>query len=442
MEILLNRQAAGYVIVGLLCILAGHIYLTQQREKVVAIDWQRFLDRAHDQSADEVIAKRLLQRSSCFALSWINSANNRDDRHSRYVLPGTDEDSVRTASSVAYGLATLLATRTYDHDLGCFTSTEAKKRTIEIIRGIISSHKTIMKNGWGQSWQSALWATYVGQAGWMLWGDLDSETRRHLHDIVVFEAAPFVHDGYRAPYWISKNGAVNFPGDTKAEENAWNAGILLLAMAMMPDSVNFGLWRNAANDLMISAFAFKDDMDSERRIDGKAVRDWVDGYNVRDDGAVENHNMIHPDYMTAPIISLRSYAIQPLAMQRPLESSTFNADRIYSALSNLGFYQEDSVEIRYPKTTDWSTHRVDVFYLFDLFADRLPLKGIDRDAVRKWKILRATKLNEMQGRSDKGQLYQPGEFDTWKVSEQYAMTLFADAFLFCWLTPHLQDSSF
>jgi len=101
----------------------------------------------------------------------------------------------------------------------------------------------------------------LAQAGWMLWDDLDSETRRLLADIVELEANRFLEPDYRVPYWNGEGG------DTKAEENAWNAMIHQIACAMMPGHPNVPRWKEVGSELMVSAYALEEDLQSETIVD-------------------------------------------------------------------------------------------------------------------------------------------------------------------------------
>ena len=128
----------------------------------------------------------------------------------------------------------------------------------------------------------------------MLWDKLDAETHKMVQTLVIDEADRFIAPGYKVPYWTAPDGHVNTPGDTKAEENAWNATILQLAVAMMPHHPHIERWKHICSELMISAFSLKSDLQNDKIVDGKPVRDWLHGFNVRDDGAVINHKLPIP----------------------------------------------------------------------------------------------------------------------------------------------------
>ena len=50
--------------------------------------------------------------------------------------------------------------------------------------------------------------------------------------MVEHEADAFIDR--TVPYWADRQGKIVTPGDTKAEENAWNSMLLASAQAMMP----------------------------------------------------------------------------------------------------------------------------------------------------------------------------------------------------------------
>jgi hypothetical protein len=60
---------------------------------------------------------------------------------------------------------------------------------------------------------------------------------------------------YSVPYYQDSTDRILSPGDTKAEENAWNADLTSLATAMLPNSQHLGLVdaeESRADDLVVS----------------------------------------------------------------------------------------------------------------------------------------------------------------------------------------------
>jgi len=74
------------------------------------------------------------------------------------------------------------------------------------------------------------------------------------------------------------------------------------------------------------------DMQSDTMLDGKPLAKWLQGYNVREDGALINHNILHPDYMTCVNLKLHAYLAQSFAGQVVSETADFRAGFVYRTL--------------------------------------------------------------------------------------------------------------
>jgi Domain of unknown function (DU1801) len=125
--------------------------------------------------------------------------------------------------------------------------------------------------------------------------------------------------------------------DTKAEENAWNSMLLASAQAMMPHHPNVAKWRQKASEYQISAYSPQSDLTNSMLVDGKAAKDWLQGYNVFADGVLVNHNRVHPDYMLAQETCFASMVAVSLARQYIPQSMVFNTDLAYRALTEVQF---------------------------------------------------------------------------------------------------------
>jgi hypothetical protein len=408
---------------------------------VVPVRWERFV-RKPSQNEDVQTAVRMLLNSVRYNLSWAAGTLKEAPEGDRYLIINMTEPGVRPPASAAYGIATAIATGIYDEKICGMPKSQAIACTLKIIRGDVAVHKVNgdAKKGWGDGWQSAVWAALVGNAGWFLWEDLDRPARRMLAAMIVFEADRFIRPGYTVPYWNGKGG------DTKAEENAWNAMLLQLAVAMMPQHPHVPQWKRIASELMVSAFAREEDMKSNTTVvDGRPVKDWLKGYNIRDDGALVNHNIIHCDYMTTFSMNMRSFLIQSLAGQPVPQSADFNAAVVYRSLVEQkwpsppykapggAMYIPGKVEVYYPEGTDWSEYRFDIFYWIDSYAHLFGWDKALSHPAADWMRLRAKRILEMQARHPDGRMFAKGEFDTYRGAEQMTCWVLADAFLLHWL---------
>ena len=276
----------------------------------------------------------------------------------------------------------------------------------------------------------------------MLWDDLDDATQEQVATIVEFEANRFITPGYRVPYWNGRGG------DTKAEENAWNTTILQLACAMMPGHPNVPRWKEVCSRLMISAYACQEDMQCDVVLDNRPVKDWLDGYNARDDGTVVNHGFIHPDYMCCVIFSVQSYLTQSLAGQPVPEAADFRAASVYRVFVTHNWpsppykepggtiYVPDQAEVYFPEGTDWFAGMISMYYLMDCCADALDWDSDLPRPASHWMRLRAAEMLKRQARHADRRHFAPGEFRGYPGREQQFLRLLAGAFLFKWLDAH------
>ncbi|MGQ9648622.1 MAG: hypothetical protein ACUVXJ_00760 [Phycisphaerae bacterium] len=408
---------------------------------VVPIRWERFASPTL-RNKDVQTAARMLLNSVRYNLAWAGATLKEASEGNRYLITDMTEPGVRPPASAACGIATAIATGVYDDQVCGLPRQRALSRTLRLIRAVTVVHKINgdPAKGWGDDWQSALWAMLAGRAAWMLWEHLDLPTRQRVAAMIEYEADRFIRPGYAVPYWNGKGG------DTKAEENAWNATVLQLAVAMMPRHPRLPQWKKIASELMISAFAREEDMKSNTMvIDGRPVKEWLKGYNIREDGALVNHNIIHCDYMTTVTLNLHALIVLSLARQPVPQSADFNAAIVYRSLVEQKWtsppykppggtmYVPGKVEVYYPEGTDWSNYRVDIFYWIDCYAHLLGWDEALSNRAGDWMRLRAAKILEMQARHPDGRMFAKGEFETYGGAEQMTCWVMADAFLLHWL---------
>jgi hypothetical protein len=348
-------------------------------QEVVPIQWKNF-SAPQKQEKEEEQCRRIFANAIRYNLTWISQTFKKDEQRQLFIFEQFNEHGIRPAASVCYAVAVALkCAELNENELGV-SREEALNRVKCLIKGVAAAYKKNKTDGagWGYVWQSAFWASVAGQGAWMLWDELDNETKTFVQNMVTEEADRFIVSGYQVPYWISRDGKVNTPGDTKAEENAWNAGVLMLAVAMMPNHPHAKQWKQVCSELIVSAFAMKSDLHNNKIIDGKPIQEWLRGYNMRDDGMVENHARIHPDYTTAITLNTRTFLIQPLAGQPVFEGATLNFPFIYRtfverqwesppyATPGGTIYLPGKAEIYYPQGNDWSKYRFDIYYLLDI----------------------------------------------------------------------------
>jgi hypothetical protein len=102
----------------------------------------------------------------------------------------------------------------------------------KLLRTMACDHVANTPSGWGTDTQSALHVRQIGLAAWLLWPRLRDDTRYRVARAVVAEADRQV--ALPPLYYGAPDGTILTPGNTRAEEDAWDATVLVLAAAMMP----------------------------------------------------------------------------------------------------------------------------------------------------------------------------------------------------------------
>jgi hypothetical protein len=210
--------------------------------------------------------------------------------------------------------------------------------------------------------------------------------------------------------------------DTKAEENAWNSLILVLASEALPKHPHAVRWRERALEYMISAFATPADLKSIRTIDGKPLKQWLRGANIHSDYTLENHGFVHPDYMSTIGLNLMNVVVYRLLDKPVPEACTFNARPVYE---NLKWMSLPDGGLLYPSGTDWNMHRIDM--TASLHAQVARILGDPEAAVLEAAAVET--ISRMQSRSGSGRTFLPGEFPSYPGHEPHAGWLYAIAAL-------------
>ena len=385
------------------------------------------------------------------------------------------EQSLRPLSGFAYGTAALIATGTYSPSVGGMSESAALHEVELAIRGVAFAHRAnhqptgLQFGGRGTSsdkWEAAVWAAQAAEAAWLVWDKLTPDTQTLVAKMVEYEGNSF--PSYTVPYWKNPDGSTNSAGDTKAEENAWNGHMAAVAQAMMPNHPNAAAWRTKASELQISAYSQQSDDTSTKLVDGKAATDWLNGFNAFPDGVVVNHGRVHPDYMASIFGQTASVVTESLAGQYIPQSTVFNFDKTYAALTQLQFtpgpdtkydtgrsinspggtiYKRTSNggfdwAVYYPESNDWTDQVTDSYINTDLTAKWLELdKGKNFNSMG-WAQAHVTQLGVLQNRpGHDGNIYQSGDwFNNYHGTDEVIYYSNAAAWLQWWLMSNQQMS--
>ena len=473
------------VILFVPCFACGQI---QPADYVQPVNWTRydgmFGIKPGDKFGQGLVG--MLQNESRYELNWIATqysvANdavgfagiphyNVDTHFAVYGYEG----SIRPLASFAYGTAVLIATDVYSESVaGGVTSVEALHQTELAIRGVAFAHRANKpatphfggRGGSRDKWQAAHWCSQAARAAWLLWDQLSPETRTAVANMIIYEADSFTT--YTVPYWNTPGGDTISFGDTKAEENAWDAQLPALAQTMMPGHPHVEAWRTKASELQVSAYSRQSDTSSLTPIDGKPTKDWLNGFNAFENGVVVNHKRIHPDYMVSIATRTSSAIYESLAGQYIPRSTVFNVEHVYRALTEMQFAPGADIDyetgkpilapggtiyrrrvdggydgnVYYPQGNDWTNQVTDTYLNLDLIAEWLGLDdGKNFDAMG-WAVARVDAMIVLQSRpGHNGNIYQPGDwFTSDHGADEDLYRSNAAAWLQWWLMQHGQMS--
>ena len=288
-----------------------------QTEYVRPVDWQNYADKLGARPGDSLgqTLASILQQEARYELKWVHA-----DHQIVRDLPGWQgvecyypkfhaygyEQAVRPLGSFAYSMAGILKTGIYSPELAGLSTAEAIRRVELAVRGAALTNVANAPAGerWGQGLPAAqivgggLLGSPYGRSGLVVMGRTEPAHAVAVAKMVEHDADAFLDR--LVPYWTNKNGKVRSPGDTKAEENAWNSHLLAVAQVMMPHHPHAAV---AAEGLGVPGWCVQSAERSAEHdvVNGKPVRDWLDGYNVFPDGVLVNHNRVHPDYIVSDL---------------------------------------------------------------------------------------------------------------------------------------------
>jgi hypothetical protein len=354
---------------------------------------------------------------------------------------GQHKYGARPAGESLSGVSVAMATGIYDADIIGMSQDEAFAKCENCVKEMWTKYKACeaaSAESWYYDWQAASWAAAYARAVWFLWNDLSGTNKRGSAYVVEAEANRILNE-YETEYWNALDG------DSKGETVAWNAEILQIAQAMMPQHENVHLWRAKEIEMELASLSRPSDLINTTIIEGKAISSWINGYNVPETGNLINHSIIHPDYMQSCIMFLQQAKLvyQYSALSAPtscnyhceaqwqvLTSTDWNGG-VYEAPGGTIYAADGSYHLYYPEGNNWSDNdiRQDIYLLADVYALKSDWNSNVNASAEDWILSRITQIAAMQARHDDGHMFAAGEFDLFYEREQFTCYLLADAYL-------------
>ncbi|RJP30810.1 MAG: hypothetical protein C4527_08960 [Candidatus Omnitrophota bacterium] len=324
------------------------------------------------------------------------------------------EHWIRPNTGTVAGLMFLYRFGLYDEAIvGLPRPVLLEQKILPMLRYLITTHVTGTRptsdgKPWGDAWQSAHWAHMIGRACWWIWNDLPADVREGIRRVVAHEADRIANS--EPPHQIQN--------DTKAEENAWNAQILSVAVLLSPDAPNRKKWESDFQKWVISSFLRPADEQATAVVDGRPVSAQFTGANIYDDFTLENHGIVHPDYMSTFSLSLSCVLDFVMSNRKAPDALLYNVADIYE---NLKWFSLPDGGFVYPSGQDWGLFRNP-----DWFGPHMLMAtyGGDPDA---WSLAMKSleALEKMQARSPDGAIYLSEEyfFASTQTDRLYSLSL-------------------
>ncbi|OCA85971.1 hypothetical protein A8F94_14080 [Bacillus sp. FJAT-27225] len=302
--------------------------------KIQQIDWNRAKENEMSRRFYHVLLK------------WIPYANKEfrewDVRPDTGHFFGGDFWYSSESASTALVFAVAAKLGEYSREVTGIDRDELKEKAIKAIRYMGFTHDTgpedcIRVNGrnhytagkkWGGKDDHFFMASQNGRsissfatAAWLLWDDLDDETKTLVQNVVSSYADRFCEEPPRSGSFY----------DTQCEEDAWTTAGLAAAVALFPEHPHHERWKDGFVNWGINTITTSwDRLTSRSGLIEKTDNHEIKTINFLPDYTTENHAFVHPSYLCAGINLRAVHAILAYMSGEPVNSSAiFNNEKLY-----------------------------------------------------------------------------------------------------------------
>lgn len=153
------------------------------------------------------------------------------------------------------------------------------------------------------SWESSLWAMSVAYSAYFQWEKLNDTQRMAIYKMLKAECN----------YELERSIPTGFKGDTKAEENGWEADVLAVTLGLFPDDELAPKWFGRLREFAINSYSHEIDMNNRTIVDpsydNTTVAELYKGANLYSDYSLQNHNLFHTSYQNVVMQELGEAAL-------------------------------------------------------------------------------------------------------------------------------------
>ncbi|WP_020573567.1 hypothetical protein [Actinopolymorpha alba] len=315
-------------------------YQLQTEQRKVADSSYRVLTDQEKQALELQILSRFVPHAERY---W-RSSDIPEPNTGRYESAGTGVTQPRGAGQLAFAYATLLTALPRQSSFGGVSRATMLDHTIKSIRHTALTNKLsgAGHDRWGGGTTQASLVTYTfGFAAYLLWDHLDEETKVLARKVISAEA----------DILLTKPIGNGEKGDTKAEENGWNAPTPALAAALSPQDPRAPKWRERAIVLALNASSTSADAESDQIVESRPVKDRISSVNLYPDLTMENHGFFNPLYQQVTHVSVGDAAIIEAVAGHAPPQVGFRAQEVWEGI--LGPLASDDGDLVMPAGQDW-----------------------------------------------------------------------------------------
>ncbi len=200
-------------------------------------------------------------------------------------------------------------------------------------------------------WESSLWAMSLAYSSYFLQDELSAAQKTYIYNMIKAECN----------YELYRSIPTGYAGDTKAEENGWEADILACALGLYPDDALAKQWFDRLRLFAINSYSQADDVADNTVIDPTydqtTVADLYRGQNLYDDYTLQNHNYFHTSYQNVVMQELGEAHLAMLLFQGASPKWSTNAlmhNQQHVMTDVLARLALADGELAMPNGNDWS----------------------------------------------------------------------------------------
>lgn len=215
-------------------------------------------------------------------------------------------------------------------------------------------------NYWGSTstsdyvWESSLWAMSVAYSAFFQWDKLSDTQKGYVEKLLKAECN----------YELGRSIPTGYNGDTKAEENGWEADVLAATLGLFPNDELAPRWFARLREFAINSYSHKDDANDQTVIDPDydqaTVASLYKGQNLFDDYTLQNHSFFHTSYQNVVMQELGEAALALKLFQAgtigeekwKTNALRHNNDKVMKNV--LGWLALADGELAMPNGNDWS----------------------------------------------------------------------------------------